>query len=389
MAAAIPALPPPIFVNDADGMDPNLILADMVATFQATAGRTLQPAQVERLLINLYAYRESLVRNAIQYAGQQNLLAYAAFPMLDYLGQLLSVARLSAQSAGTMLQFTLANVLTVSYTITAGTPVGTNDGQFVFATTADLTIPSGSTSGMVPAVATAPGVDANGYLAGQVNVQLAPSVLVEAVTNTTVSAGGSSPETDDHLRSRIQAAPNRFSVAGPEGSYRYFTLSADPSIIDVQIVSPAPGQVSVYALTGPISVQPGASPNPIAIASAPILAKVAAELNADNVRPLTDTVSALAVTEVDYQIGGTITLYADADPASTMAAANTAAQDYAIAIASRIQRDIVPSQIIEALSVPGVYQVELTDPAYLQLEPGQWANCVAITLNQAATTLKS
>jgi phage-related baseplate assembly protein len=389
MAAAIPALPPPIFVNDADGMDPNLILADMVATFQATAGRTLQPAQVERLLINLYAYRESLIRNAIQYAGQQNLLAYAAFPMLDYLGQLLSVARLSAQSAGTMLQFTLANVLTVSYTITAGTPVGTNDGQFVFATTTDLTIPSGSTSGMVPAVATAPGVDANGYLAGQVNVQLAPSVLVEAVTNTTVSAGGSSPETDDHLRSRIQAAPNRFSVAGPEGSYRYFTLSADPSIIDVQIVSPAPGQVSVYALTGPISVQPGASPNPIAIASAPILAKVAAELNADNVRPLTDTVSALAVTEVDYQIGGTITLYADADPASTMAAANTAAQDYAIAIASRIQRDIVPSQIIEALSVPGVYQVELTDPAYLQLEPGQWANCVAITLNQAATTLKS
>jgi phage-related baseplate assembly protein len=389
MAAAIPALPPPIFVNDADGMDPNLILADMVATFQATAGRTLQPAQVERLLINLYAYRESLVRNAIQYAGQQNLLAYAAFPMLDYLGQLLSVARLSAQSAGTMLQFTLANVLTVSYTITDGTPVGTNDGQFVFATTTDLTIPSGSTSGMVPAVATAPGVDANGYLAGQVNVQLAPSVLVEAVTNTTVSAGGSSPETDDHLRSRIQAAPNRFSVAGPEGSYRYFTLSADPSIIDVQIVSPAPGQVSVYALTGPISVQPGASPNPIAIASAPILAKVAAELNADNVRPLTDTVSALAVTEVDYQIGGTITLYADADPASTMAAANTAAQDYAIAIASRIQRDIVPSQIIEALSVPGVYQVELTDPAYLQLEPGQWANCVAITLNQAATTLKS
>jgi phage-related baseplate assembly protein len=389
MAAAIPALPPPIFVNDADGMDPNLILADMVATFQATAGRTLQPAQVERLLINLYAYRESLVRNAIQYAGQQNLLAYAAFPMLDYLGQLLSVARLSAQSAGTMLQFTLANVLTVSYTITAGTPVGTNDGQFVFATTTDLTIPSGSTSGMVPAVATAPGVDANGYLAGQVNVQLAPSVLVEAVTNTTVSAGGSSPETDDHLRSRIQAAPNRFSVAGPEVSYRYFTLSADPSIIDVQILSPAPGHVNVYALTGPISVQPGASPNPIAIASAPILAKVAAELNADNVRPLTDTVSALAVTEVDYQIGGTITLYADADPASTMAAANTAAQDYAIAIASRIQRDIVPSQIIEALSVPGVYQVELTDPAYLQLEPGQWANCVAITLNQAATTLKS
>jgi hypothetical protein len=79
MAAGIPALPPPVFLNDADGLDPNLILADMVAAFQVAAGRTLQPAQVERLLINLYAYRESLVRNAIQYAGQQNLLPMPRF----------------------------------------------------------------------------------------------------------------------------------------------------------------------------------------------------------------------------------------------------------------------------------------------------------------------
>src|SRR5580658_5849118 len=94
MAAGIPTLPPPVFVNDADGLDPNLILADMIAAFEASAGRTLQPAQVERLLINLYAYRESLVRNAIQYAGQQNLLAFAVFPMIDYLGKLLGVTRL-------------------------------------------------------------------------------------------------------------------------------------------------------------------------------------------------------------------------------------------------------------------------------------------------------
>lgn len=70
MAAGMPTLPTPAFVADADGLDPNLILSDMIAAFQAAAGRTLYPAQVERLLINLYAYRESLVRNAIQYAGE-------------------------------------------------------------------------------------------------------------------------------------------------------------------------------------------------------------------------------------------------------------------------------------------------------------------------------
>ncbi|MGH7879103.1 MAG: baseplate J/gp47 family protein, partial [Candidatus Binataceae bacterium] len=254
-------MPPPVFVNDADGLDPNLILADMVAEFETAAGRTLQPAQVERLLINLYAYRESLVRNAIQYAGQQNLLAYAAFPMIDYLGQLLGVTRLAAQSAVTTLQFTLANALPVSYTLPAGTPVGSVDGQYTFTSDSALTIAAGALAGSVAATATTAGAGGNGYLAGQISVQLNPSVLVAAVANTTVSAGGSAPETDDHLRTRIQAAPNEFSVAGPEGAYRFFALGADPAIVDAQVVSPAPGQVTVFVLTGPINAQPAPAPN--------------------------------------------------------------------------------------------------------------------------------
>src|SRR5271163_3001378 len=156
MGAGIPSLPPPVFVNDTDGLNPNLILADMIAEFEAAAERTLYPAQVERLLINLYAYRESLVRNAIQYAGEQNLLAFATFPMLDYLGQLLGVTRLASQPALTTIQFTLTSALMVPFTIAAGTTVGTNDGQFVFATSAAVTIAAGATSASVAASATAP-----------------------------------------------------------------------------------------------------------------------------------------------------------------------------------------------------------------------------------------
>src|ERR1700686_4766159 len=124
MGAGISNLPPPTFINDADGLNPNLILADMVAAFQAAAGRTLQPAQVERLLIDLFAYRESLVRNAVQYAAQQNLVAFAIFPMLDYLGGLVGVTRLQAQSAVTSIQLTLSNPLSVDYSVAAGTRVG-------------------------------------------------------------------------------------------------------------------------------------------------------------------------------------------------------------------------------------------------------------------------
>ena len=389
MGAGIPLLPAPVFVNDADGLDPNLVLADMIAEFEAAAGRTLMPAQVERLLINLYAYRESLLRNAIQYVGQQNLLAYAAFPMIDYLGQLLGVTRLAAQSATTILQFTLANALSIAYTIVAGTQVGTYDGLAVFATNDAVTIAAGQTTGSVTGTAVVAGTEANGYLVGQINVLLSPSVLIASATNTSVSTGGSAPETDDHLRTRIQAAPNQFSVAGPTGAYRYYALSADPSIIDTQVTSPAPGEVSVYVLTGPITQQPASSPNNAGIAGSTLLAEVENVLSADDVRPLTDTVNALAVTEVDYQITGIVTLYTDAEPVSTMESANAAAQSYAIALASRIQRDIVPSQIVEALSVTGVYEVTLTSPSYTPLSTGQWANCTSISLTQATGPIAS
>ena len=85
-------------------------------------------------------------------------------------------------------------------------------------------------------------------------------------------------------------------------------------------------------------------------------------LSADTVRPLTDTVNVLAVTEVDYQIIATVTLYSDADPTATITAATSAVQELALELAAKIQRDIVPSQIIAALSVAGVYGVALTSP---------------------------
>ena len=322
------------------------------------------------------------MRNAIQYAALQNLLAYAVYPNLDYLGALLGVTRLPAQGAVTTLKFTVTAALPIALTLPAGTLVGTQDGAYSFSTSAALTIPAGATTGVVAAACTTPGAGANGYAIGQVSVQLTPSSLITAVTNTAVTSGGAANETDAHLRARIQAAPNQFSVAGPAGAYRFFALGADPSIVDVSVVSPSPGAVYVYILTGPITVQPAVAPNDAGVAGSALLAKVRAIVNSNSVRPLTDTVSVLPVTEVDYSISGTVTLYSDADPSSTTTAVNNAATNFALALASRIQRDIVPSQIIEALQgVAGVYEVALSSPVYTQLIAGQWANCAAITLS--------
>ncbi|MGH2873588.1 MAG: baseplate assembly protein, partial [Solirubrobacteraceae bacterium] len=341
---AISSLPPPVFLNDADQLDPNLILADMISMFQQVSGRTLYPAQVERLLINLYAYREALIRNAIQYTGQQNLLAFASYPAIDYLGQLLGVTRLAEVAATCTVEFTLTGALNAALTIAAGTQVGTSDGNFIFATNVTLVIPAGSTAGSVLATCTQVGSAANGYLAGQVDILLSPNALVASVANTATTSGGSELESDDHLRERIQAAPSQFSTAGPSGAYRFWALTADATIIDAQVTTPAPGSVAVYVLTGPITAQPAASPNAIGIASSAVLAEVVAILNGATVRPLTDTVSVYAVTEVDYTVTATVTLFADAISAVTQAACQAAADVLAVTLASSVQNDIVPSQ---------------------------------------------
>lgn len=387
LPAELISLPPPVFINDADGLDPQLILDDMVAEFEASTGRTLYPAQIEQLLINLYAFREALIRNVIQYAGQQSLLAFANFPNVDYLGALVGVERLRASGALTTLQFTLVDgPRDTPYFRDIGVLVGTQDGAVQFITTAPLLIPIGQPSSSIGAQCTTPGVAGNGYAPGKVNVLLVPDTAV-TVANTTLTADGAPIESTDKLRARIQLAPNRFSVAGPAASYRFFALSVDPTIQDVNVTTPVPGQVIISVL-GTVTQQPAASGTQ-GVVTQPLLDLIAQKVGGgdhrgvtgEDVRPLTDTVTVVAATEVDYEVNAAVTLMKDAVPSSVEPALISEAVAFALRLARRTKQDIVPEEWIAVLgSVGGVYRVQVASPEYTQLLDGQWANCTAVTL---------
>jgi phage-related baseplate assembly protein len=224
--------------------------------------------------------------------------------------------------------------------------------------------------------------------------------LVSAVTNTTTTANGSNGEPagttagDNHYRARIQAAPNNLTTAGPSGQYRSLALDVSSTIVDAQVPTnpTTPGTVQVYVLTGPVT-QPSASPNSSGIASGTLLSAVQSALSAQTVRPLCDTVLVSAVTEVDYTVTGAITLYANASYSTIAAGITAAAQNLALTLAANIEQDIVLSQWQSALSVSGVYDMQLTlaaniggtpltptsDGSFL-LTAGQWANCTAVNL---------
>ena len=68
--------------------DPLAITDELVRAYEAATGKTVYPAQIERLFIDLIAYRETLVRGLINDVARQNLVAFARAPMLDLLGEL-------------------------------------------------------------------------------------------------------------------------------------------------------------------------------------------------------------------------------------------------------------------------------------------------------------
>lgn len=88
------SLPEPSFID----RDPVVITAELKSHWESATGKTLYPGQVEALLIDLLAYRESLVRIGIQEAAKQNLVAFARAPMLDYLGELVGVYRIDNET---------------------------------------------------------------------------------------------------------------------------------------------------------------------------------------------------------------------------------------------------------------------------------------------------
>lgn len=198
------ALTEPDFIE----RDADKITAEMIAKYEADTGKTLYPAQAERLLIDLWAYREMLVRVAVQEAAKQNLVAFSREPMIDYLGELVDVYRLAAQPATTTLQFSVDEALAIDVLIPAGTRVSASD-SIIFATDTDVVLKAGLLLVNVTATCTEPGTAGNGWQPAQVSQLLDEIDNIDLlVTNLTASSGGSEQEDDDRLRERIRLAPS-------------------------------------------------------------------------------------------------------------------------------------------------------------------------------------
>ena len=159
-------------------------------------------------------------------------------------------------------------------------------------------------------------------------------------------------EDDDTFRARIQLAPRGYSVAGPVGAYVFHAKTADGQVLDAAATSPTPGRVVVSVLSRVGSGAP----------SQALLNTVAAAVNADDIRPLTDEVIVQAATIVNYQIAAKIYTLPGPDSSSVLTTAQQRITAYAESM-HRIGRRPTLSGIYAALHIEGVDRVELTSPA--------------------------
>lgn len=358
-------------------------LAATIADYEQRAGKVLQPAHIERLLINTFAYREHLLRQQMNEAYRQQHPRFATGLMLDLCGDDVSTPRLQAQPALTTLRFSAILSGLEQIAVPKGTRV--NAGQTSFVTTEAALLTAAQSSAEVAAECTESGSVGNGWSVGQINSlaeRLHPTIDV-AVSNTTVSAGGVEIEGDEAYRERVLLAPESFSVAGPVGAYQYWARQASPAVVDVHVANDTDG--GGQPIGGRVAVTVLAKDG---LPNAELIGKIQAALSAEKRRPLCDTVVVKAPTAVDYTLDAELTLFTGTDARTAKAAAEQAWAAYEAARRSRLGLDIVPLDIQTALKVAGVYNVVLHNLPLTVVKPDQWARCTSTTIRIAAQTVE-
>jgi len=311
---------------------------------------------------------------------KQRTLRYARGEVLDAIGERYNVYRTEPTKATAAFRFEVSEPQALNIIIPAGTRI-THDGSFYFATKEVAVLSAGEEAVDVEAECTEGGAQYNGYTGGTISTLVDLIPYISEASNMEVTSGGDdgepyTDEGDERYRERIRLSPSTQSTAGPESAYRYFVLSADPDIIDVSVECPEdePNTVNLYPL-----MKGGALPG------ADVLEKVLAVL-ADDVRPMTDKVQALAPAAVEYEVELKYYCTKDNEAATIEAIEGEggAVSLYNAWQTAALGRDINPDQLRRFVLAPttgtGALRVDVVKPTLVELGKSQVAKLSGVPI---------
>lgn len=349
-------LPDVSFIDDMQLEDVQMqMVRDYQDRYKAITGKDVVLDRADPMSLILYALSIQ-VYQALLYVdktGKQDLLKYSYGAYLDNLAAMKGIAREQAKPSRAMIRFTLSGIRPSTVEIPEGTRV--TNGEVYFQTESHAEIPSGESSVDVAAECMTSGVVGNNLEVGEINILVDPVPYVAKVANTEPTTGGADIEDDDTLKDRIYIAPSKYSVAGPEESYRYWVNTYNSNISDVLIYSDDPVDVVIEFIM-----------NDGELPSESMLLGVQKFLSDEKIRPLTDRVTVKAPETVEYKVNVKYFVnQSDLKKVDTIkTAVNAAVDDYIQWQRSKIGRDINPSQLIQQMVSAGAKRVEVTLPVF-------------------------
>ncbi len=320
------------------------IWEQMMLNYVAAGGDILYPGDEKEMLLC------GVLADIVQvFAGVDNglrmqTLRYAVGDYLDILGEQRSCPRIEATKAKATATI-VTNATGKTDVLEAGTAM-TADGELFYALVEDFTITGYQQTATVEIEAVRAGSSGNGLLAGT-QMQLAVSnPAVYSIYSASDASGGNEREEDETYRERIREYGLASVSTGPQRQYEAAAKAVSGEILDARAVNLGAGQVGVYVI---LASDTGA---------AAILQAIAEALSAENVRPLTDSVSVYQATDISY----TLNVRYSADSSSATSAAIAAAvSDYQAWQDGVIGRAFNPDRLMAAIYQAGATRVQWGD----------------------------
>lgn len=268
--------------------DPEEIWSAMIDAYVDAGGEVLYPGDEKEILLRGVQAIIVQAFAGVDQALRMDTLRYAVGGYLDIYGEKRNCTRIAAAAATAKIKVTL-KASGIARTIAAGAAL-TADGEKIYLTTEDIEQSGYRQEVTAGIICKSTGRSGNGLLAGTQMQFMIPNAAVETVFVSESAGGGQDEEDDESYRERIRRYGLATVTTGPATQYESVAMSVTSEIVDAKALNLGAGKVGVYLILASVT---GADA---------IIESVTETLNAQYVRPLTDSVTVAQAKEKAYTL---------------------------------------------------------------------------------------
>lgn len=320
--------------------DPEAIWEEMIVAYVEAGGDILYPGDEKEMLLRGVQSMLVQVFAGVDVALRMDTLRYAVGEYLDLYGEKRNCIRIPAEAATCTVEIRFKASGTAK-TIAAGSAL-TADGDKLYLLMEAVEQTGYEQTISAEVICRETGGMGNGLLNGTQMQFMVPNPAVLSVYATRDASGGQDEEDDETYRERIRTYGLINTTTGPQEQYESAAMNVTSEILDARALNLGAGIVGIYLILQ----------NDVGAAA--IIQSVSEALNAQDVRPLTDTVRVYRAAQMPYELN---VQYAQEAGGSITAAVSDAVAEYQRWQDETIGRAFNPDKLMAMIYQAGATRV--------------------------------